>query len=130
MKAKVLIGETKSICSSTNRWYKVCAIRGNSRFYRRVNHPNIIFVLSVVDNLNEGEIWIVTELLDGGSLVEYCFKDKRDVLNVHEKIRIGVQCWSALSYLHDIARITHHDIKPANILVTDFSNFSSLLQPC
>lgn len=74
-------------------------------------------ILSVVDNLSEGEIWIVMELMNEGPLDAYCYKEKKDVLNVQQKVHISIQCWSALSYLHDNARITHQDIKPENILV-------------
>jgi len=91
--------------------------RRETEILQSVKHPFILSVLGVVDNLNEKELWIVTELLDAGSLRPYCTGDKRDRMTVVDKIAIGFQCWSAISYLHDTANISHKDIKPENILL-------------
>lgn len=70
-----------------------------------------------MENLEVEEVWIVTELMDGGSLRPYCTGSKRHELQVDQKSEVSLQCWSALAYLHDVAKITHKDIKPENLLV-------------
>lgn len=84
--------------------------------YRKFSHPYIVSILDVVDHLEESEIWIITELLNGGSLRPHCTEEKRGHLTVAEKTSIGVQCLSALCYLHK-SLVSHKDLKPDNILV-------------
>jgi len=93
--------------------------RREASILQRVKHPYILSVLGVVDNLIEKELWIITELLEAGSLRPYCTGDKRDKMTVANKVAIGFQCWSAICYLHDRnPTITHKDIKPENILLS------------
>lgn len=74
----------------------------------------------MADNPAHKEIWIVTELLDAGSLLLYCFGDERNHISAADKVEVGVQCWSALCYLHIVAKVAHMDIKPQNIVVSYF----------
>ncbi|MCX6897194.1 MAG: serine/threonine-protein kinase [Verrucomicrobia bacterium] len=79
-----------------------------------LNHPNIAQILSFgrTDD-NDGQYYIVMELLEGGSLDHMIETHKRvaelDVLN------IGIQVASALKAAYQRG-VIHRDIKPGNIL--------------
>jgi len=92
--------------------------KSEAELLQSVDHPYILSILGVVDNLVEKELWIITELLDGGNLRPYCTGAKTNEMTTVEKTVIGFQCWSGLSYLHNVANIRHKDIKPENILLT------------
>lgn len=89
---------------------------GTHRPCRYLRHPNIVSILDVFNNYCESEMWIVMEFLNGGSLRPYCTGDKR--MTFPEKLKVSCDCWSALAYLHNHAKVTHKDIKPENILVS------------
>lgn len=89
-----------------------------SDFFRKISHPNVISVLDLIEVPSEHQIWLVMDLANGGSLEKYCTGEKRGELGTDQKIQIGVDCWSALHYLHKVAGIAHKDLKPANVLVS------------
>src|SRR5437660_811980 len=75
-------------------------------------HPNICTIHEVGEN--EGELFIVMELVEGKSLRAMC----ADVgLPPESVLRYGVQIASALARAHDRG-IVHRDLKTANIVVT------------
>lgn len=86
-------------------------------FFRQITHPHIVPILGMVDNRAEKEVWIITELMDS-SIRPYCTGDKQDKMSNAQKMIVAVHCWSALCYLHTY-KITHKDIKPENIMVTN-----------
>ena len=77
-----------------------------------LNHPHIVTVYDAGEH--EGRQYIVTELIDGGTLKDWASAEQRAWKQVVELVT-GVA--DGLAAAHQ-AGITHRDIKPANILVT------------
>jgi len=77
-----------------------------------LSHPNICTIHEVGEN--EGELFIVMELVEGKSLRAMCADSG---LPPESVLRYGVQIASALSRAHDRG-IVHRDLKTANIVVT------------
>jgi len=88
------------------------------RFWREaraaasVSHPNVCPIYEILEE--DGELYIVMELLAGESLAE---RLKGGALGVSEALPIGLQILAALSALH--ARgVIHRDLKPSNVFLT------------
>lgn len=102
--------------------------KGVKRF-KKYSHPNVVKIYDFIDG-EEGKC-MVMEYIDGPDLKWYLVNR---TWNLQERIGIVSQICSGLQYLHD-QKITHHDIKPANILFTrtgvaklaDFSLYGSSL---
>jgi serine/threonine protein kinase/tetratricopeptide (TPR) repeat protein len=77
-----------------------------------LNHPHIVTVHDVGEF--EGRQYIVTELVDGGTLKTWARAQKRTWRQVTEML-VGIA--DGLAAAHD-AGILHRDVKPDNILVT------------
>ena len=77
-----------------------------------LNHPHIVTVLDAGEW--QSRQYLVTELVDGGTLTKWLQGSRRDWREVVELLT-GVA--DGLSLAHD-AGILHRDIKPANILLT------------
>jgi serine/threonine protein kinase len=75
-------------------------------------HPNICTIHEVGEN--EGELYIVMELVEGKSLAAMCAAGG---LAPESVLRYGVQIASALARAHDRG-IVHRDLKTANIVIT------------
>src|SRR5712675_894571 len=75
-------------------------------------HPNICTIHEVGEN--EGELFIVMELVEGKSLRAMCGDAG---LPPESRLRYGVQIASALARAHDRG-IVHRDLKTANIVIT------------
>ena len=82
-----------------------------ARLASALNHPHILTVHEAGEL--EGRLYLVTELVDGGTLREWLRENRRweDVLD----LLVGVADGLAVAHA---ARILHRDIKPANILVS------------
>ena len=79
-------------------------------------HPNIVTVLQV-DETKSGIPFLVTLYCPRGSLQQRIERD--GVLGLDELLRLGVKISSALETAHR-AGVVHRDVKPANILLTDY----------
>ncbi len=75
-------------------------------------HPNICTIYEVAEN--EGDLYIVMELVEGKSLAEM---SAAGGLPPESVLRYGVQIASALARAHDRG-IVHRDLKTANIVIT------------
>lgn len=87
-----------------------------ARLVARLSHPNIVTVHDA--NEQNGHLYIVMQLIDGGTL-----KQRIDQLHVQglvmepaEAVRIFNQLADALTYAHEQG-IIHRDIKPVNVLM-------------
>ncbi|HET9517709.1 MAG TPA: serine/threonine-protein kinase, partial [Actinoplanes sp.] len=79
-----------------------------------LHHPNIVAVYDIVEH--DDRPWIVMEFVPGRSLKQVV--DDDGPLATGRAVEIGLQLLSALQAAHT-AGITHRDVKPANVLVTD-----------
>ncbi|MFN7931714.1 MAG: protein kinase [Bryobacteraceae bacterium] len=78
-----------------------------------LNHPNIVIIHDIAEE--NGVDFLVMEYIAGKTLDAVI---PRDGLRVDEALRYATQMASALTAAHE-AGITHRDIKPGNIMVTD-----------
>jgi Tol biopolymer transport system component len=77
-----------------------------------LSHPNVLAIFDT--GIHAGQLFIVTELLDGETLREHIGR-----LPVRKAIDIGVQIARGLTVAHDKG-LVHRDLKPENIfLVAD-----------
>jgi serine/threonine-protein kinase PknK len=83
---------------------------------RLSGHPHIVNVLQVGTTAN-GRPFIVMPYLGNGSLEDLI--GRKGPLDWSETVRIGVKLAGALEAAH-CADILHRDVKPANILLTDY----------
>ena len=99
------------------------ALAGDASFLKRfqaearsaaaLNHPHIM----AVHDWGQGEVpYLVTELLDGGSL--RAMLDQGSFLDLAQARHVGVETARALDYAHRRGFV-HRDIKPANLLFDD-----------
>jgi dienelactone hydrolase len=84
-----------------------------ARMASALNHPHILTVYDAGEL--EGRQYLVTELVDGGTLAEWRATAPQHGWRHLVELLIGVA--DGLAAAHD-ANILHRDIKPANILVT------------
>ncbi|MQY05911.1 serine/threonine-protein kinase [Actinomadura macrotermitis] len=82
-----------------------------ARSIARIDHPNVIDVHDIVD---DGELWIVMELVDAPSL-DRVLAD-RGPLPAAAVASIGAQLAAALDAVHR-AGVLHRDVKPGNVLL-------------
>lgn len=83
----------------------------------KVCHPNIVMLLGCCRD--RGRQCLVYEWMDNGSLQQHL--DRRSTISWRDRLRIAMDVTRALCFLHELPSqaITHHDIKPANILLDD-----------
>ena len=91
---------------------------GRKRFIREgptsasFNHPNAVTVFDAGED--DGELYIVMELVDGRSLAEHLARTGQ--LAVDEATSIARQVLAALGAAHDVG-VVHRDVKPANVML-------------
>ncbi|CAK1590050.1 unnamed protein product [Parnassius mnemosyne] len=80
---------------------------------KKLDHPNVVKLVEVLDDPAEDQLYLVFQLLEGGPVIEIPTENPLDE-NVAKKYfrdaLLGVE------YLH-YQRIAHRDIKPANLLL-------------
>ncbi|MEV8439587.1 protein kinase [Actinosynnema sp. NPDC051121] len=85
------------------------------RIAARLSHPNVIALYDVVEY--DGHPWLIMEYLPSRSLATVMAE--RGTLPPEEVARLGAQLASGLAAAHR-AGVTHRDVKPGNVLVTEF----------
>ncbi|KAL1436446.1 hypothetical protein MTO96_049679 [Rhipicephalus appendiculatus] len=84
---------------------------------QRLDHPHIIkYFTSFLEN---GELFIVLELADGGDLAQFikCFRQHGKLIPEPTIWKYFSQVCAALKHMH-LKRIMHRDVKPANVFIT------------
>jgi serine/threonine protein kinase len=76
------------------------------------DHPNIVTVFDVGDE--NGEPYIVSELMPGGSVAELIAAADDHRLPLSDALRIAEQVALALVHAHERG-VVHRDLKPANV---------------
>ncbi len=92
-----------------------------ARNLARLNHPGIVKIHDVFEENNTA--YYVMEWIDGPSLAEVSEKGK---LNVADAVNYVTQVGKALDYVHG-HKITHLDVKPANIMIRRDDNQAVLI---
>ena len=77
---------------------------------RKLDHPNIMKIYEAFESKNT--IYIVTEYLSGGTLLEYFEKHN---FSEHQIVNILIQFIRALAYCHGF-EVAHRDLKPENLM--------------
>lgn len=108
---EVLLPPTQS--DAENSVARERALR-EARAIAALSHPNVVTLFDVVDE--DGRPWVVMELVPAPSLAQI-LRD-RGRLSPIETARIGLAVLGALDAAHQVG-ITHRDVKPGNILVSD-----------
>lgn len=83
---------------------------------RKLNHPGIARITDepFFDKLNN--IFLPTERVEGESLEEVV-RNKGGRLNATLAANIMLQILDPLKYLHEVGKVAHRNLKPANILI-------------
>ena len=94
-----------------------------------LRHPNVVQALDVYEE--GGQLFLVLEYLEGASLSEI-FRDGRDVPPALVAF-LGREICRALDYVHGVSAadgtplgVIHHDVTPANIMLTTEGNVKLL----
>jgi serine/threonine-protein kinase len=84
-----------------------------ARHAASLNHPNL---LAIYDWAEGEQVYLITELLGGGSL--RALLDAGHRLTPSQAVLVGLQAGSGLVHAHGEGFV-HRDIKPANLMFTD-----------
>ena len=87
--------------------------RQEARLLALLAHPNIVQVHDLIEDV--GRLWIVMELLEGGTLADEI--ERRGALPWRDFLRLGKPVAAALGFAHEQG-VIHRDVKPINVLLT------------
>ena len=92
------------------------------KLLENLDHPNVITYFSSFRE--NGDFYIITEYINGGSLENLLKKNNAHGKLIEEKLLwiLLIQSLSGLLYLHENQKIIHRDIKPDNLLIDQGGN--------
>ncbi|XP_049824391.1 calcium/calmodulin-dependent protein kinase kinase 2 isoform X6 [Aethina tumida] len=82
---------------------------------KKLDHPNVVKLVEVLDDPVEDHLYLVFELLEGGQVLEVPTDKPLEEEQARQYFRDVVL---GIEYLH-YQRIIHRDIKPANLLLSE-----------
>ncbi|XP_018555176.1 tyrosine-protein kinase SRK2 [Lates calcarifer] len=85
-----------------------------AQIMKRLRHPKLIQLYAVCTM--EDPIYIITELMKHGSLLEYLQKDKGTTLRISDQIEMAAQVASGMAFL-ELQNYIHRDLAARNVLV-------------
>uniref|UniRef100_A0A8C1KT03 Tyrosine-protein kinase n=1 Tax=Cyprinus carpio TaxID=7962 RepID=A0A8C1KT03_CYPCA len=87
-----------------------------AQIMKKLRHPKLIQLYAVCTT--EEPIYIVTELMSNGSLLEYLQKDRGASLQMSDQIEMGSQVASGMAFI-ELQNYIHRDLAARNVLVGD-----------
>ncbi|KAI4878618.1 hypothetical protein NFI96_024185 [Prochilodus magdalenae] len=85
-----------------------------AQIMKKLRHPKLIQLYAVC---TVGEpVYIITELMNNGSLLEYLQKDRGAKLRTPDQIEMGAQVAAGMAYL-ELQNYIHRDLAARNVLV-------------
>lgn len=85
-----------------------------AQIMKRLRHAKLIQLYAVCTM--EEPIYIITELMKNGSLLEYLNKDKGTTLRISDQIEMAAQVASGMAFL-ELQNYIHRDLAARNVLV-------------
>uniref|UniRef100_A0A3Q3ANS0 Tyrosine-protein kinase n=1 Tax=Kryptolebias marmoratus TaxID=37003 RepID=A0A3Q3ANS0_KRYMA len=85
-----------------------------AQIMKKLRHSKLIQLYAVCTT--EEPIYIITELMKNGSLLEYLQNDKGTTLHVSDQIEMAAQVASGMAYL-ELQNYIHRDLAARNVLV-------------
>lgn len=107
---------TKTYLSHTTK------IKREIQIMKECNHPNVVKLYQVIDDLKYDKILLVLEYCPFGEIDwkkynHYNEKyNKKNGITINKILRDVV---NGLEYLHDYKKIIHRDLKPSNLLISE-----------
>lgn len=96
-------------------------IRREIAIMKKCDHPHVVKLIEVLDDVTSRKIYLVLEYLEKGEIkwqhLDEVTHETRPVLKFHEAQKVFRDVVLGLEYLH-YQGIIHRDIKPANLLVS------------
>ena len=86
-----------------------------ARTSAKLHHPYIVDIYDVIEEGDDGEVYLVFEFVDGKTLEQHL--DKQGKLSAAEIKPLLREVAEALSYAHQ-SRVIHRDLKPSNVMAT------------
>ena len=86
-----------------------------ARTSAKLHHPYIVDIYDVIEEGDDGEVYLVFEYVDGKTLEQHL--DKQGRLSAAEIKPLLREVTEALSYAHQ-SRVIHRDLKPSNVMAT------------
>ncbi len=108
---KVAIKAVLPELGSDPQWLK--RLRSEARITARLRHPAIVQVYEIIEAA--GQSHIVLEYIEG---TEFSNAVRRDLISLHERVRILADACRAVGHAHERG-VIHRDIKPGNIMISD-----------
>lgn len=93
-------------------------IKREIQIMKQCNHPNVVRLDSVIDDLKFDKILLVLEYCEGGEIdwknYNHYNEKRKGGLTLNKVLRDVV---NGLEYLHEFKGIIHRDLKPSNLLI-------------